>query len=121
MESPRISSRIIYVNAWHTRGLPTARLVCFIEPQRLVHGFMAVDKAEFIDTVLFLNRPVLHPRNRLVVHASILTNVRWDPIVSKRSRLYYFFVNDIIINVKILLSIKRLHCITEVVSSPMRK
>lgn len=28
-------------------------LACFIEPQRLAHGFMAADKAEFIDTVLF--------------------------------------------------------------------
>lgn len=73
---------------------------------------MVADKAEFIDIVLFfLDRPVLHPRNRLIVHASILTNVR------RGLRLSRSDAPSRIINAKILLSIKRFHRVAEAISS----
>lgn len=51
--------------AYVCKDIPTAHgwSACFIEPQRLVHGFMGADKAEFIDTILF-SRSIRSTRSR---------------------------------------------------------
>lgn len=96
----------------HTRGLPTARLACFIEPQRLVHGFMAADKAEFIDTVLFSQST----RSASTPHSTRLDLDKRSPRSDCLGAIVSTFLRErIIVNVEILISIKRFHRVVEVV------
>lgn len=84
------------IRAYVCKAPGSARAACFIEPQRLVRGFMGADKAEFIDTILFSRsiRPT-RSRNRVTRFGSLPRDKRGTAIqLSSRSDRYVVPADD---------------------------